>query len=73
MPTKAPVECPKGYSTQHKKLGGKSMKTKNIRSATPRGFAKAVCWANAQKLATPRGFATVVCWANAQKPDDVAA
>ena len=31
-----------GYSDQHKKLGGKSLKTKNIRSATPRGFAKAV-------------------------------
>ena len=42
MPPKHPVDCPKGYSTQHKKLGGKSMKTKNIRSATPRGFARAV-------------------------------
>jgi len=31
------------YSLQYKKLGGKSLKTKNIRSATPRGFAKAVC------------------------------
>lgn len=35
-----------GYSDQHKKLGGKSLKTKNIRSATPRGFARAVFLAN---------------------------
>jgi hypothetical protein len=35
-----------GYSDQHKKLGGKSLKTKNIRSATPRGFAQAVFEAN---------------------------
>ena len=31
-----------GYSDQHNKLGGRSLKTKNIRSATPRGFAQAV-------------------------------
>ncbi len=31
-----------GGSNQHNKLGGKSLKTKNIRSATPRGFAQAV-------------------------------
>ena len=35
-----------GYSDQHNKLGGKSLKTKNIRSATPRGFAQAVFEAN---------------------------
>jgi len=46
MPSKKEVECPVGYSTQHKKLGGKSLKTKNIRSATPRGFAKAVYLTN---------------------------
>lgn len=46
MPEQRPVDCPKGYSTQHKKLGGKSAKTKNIRSATPRGFARAVFEAN---------------------------
>lgn len=40
-PTKKPVHVESGYSDQHKKLGGKSLKTKNIRSATPRGFAKA--------------------------------
>ena len=45
-PEKKPVECDPGYSVQHKKLGGKSLKTKNIRSATPRGFAAAVCLAN---------------------------
>ncbi len=46
VPTKLPVHCDAGYSDQHKKLGGKSLKTKNIRSATPRGFAKAVFSAN---------------------------
>lgn len=49
MPPKKPVEVPRksdgsvAYSEQYKKLGGKSLKTKNIRSATPRGFAHAVC------------------------------
>lgn len=42
MPNKKPVAIEEGYSDQHKKLGGKSLKTKNIRSATPRGFAQAV-------------------------------
>lgn len=42
MPDTKPVEVLPGYSDQHKKLGGKSLKTKNIRSATPRGFANAV-------------------------------
>ena len=42
LPDKKPVDCKPGYSDMHKKLGGKSLKTKNIRSATPRGFAKAV-------------------------------
>ena len=46
MPTKAAVTVPTGYSTQHLKLGGKSQRTKDIRSATPRGFAIAVCEAN---------------------------
>lgn len=41
-PEKKPVHCPDGYSAQHKKLGGKSTKTKMIRSLTPRGFARAV-------------------------------
>ena len=34
------------FSPVHAKTGGKSLKTKNIRSATPRGFAKAVFLAN---------------------------
>ena len=46
MPEKKPVPVDSGYSDQYKLLGGKSLKTKNIRSATPRGFAKAVCEAN---------------------------
>lgn len=48
IPEKRPVLRPEGYSTQHKKLGGKSAKTKQIRSETPRGFALAVCEANAR-------------------------
>lgn len=48
MPEKRPVDRPVGYSDQHKKLGGKSEKTKNIRSATPRGFAQAVFEANSR-------------------------
>lgn len=46
MPEKKPVPWVGGYSDQHKKLGGKSLKTKNIRSATPRGFARAVYESN---------------------------
>lgn len=51
MPIKLPVAVPAGYSTQHKKLGGKSQRTKDIRSATPRGFAIAVMFANMRPLA----------------------
>jgi len=46
MPEKRPVPVAEGYSLQHRKLGGKSIRTKNIRSATPRGFARAVFEAN---------------------------
>ena len=48
MPEKKPVELPDGYtySPQYKRLGGRSHKTKNIRSKTPRGFARAVWMAN---------------------------
>lgn len=42
LPEKKPVNVDSGYSDQHNKLGGKSLRTKNIRSATPRGFAQAV-------------------------------
>ena len=48
MPEKKQVNIDSGYSDQHKKLGGKSLKTKNIRSATPRGFALAVYEWNAK-------------------------
>ena len=41
---------PSGYSTQHLKLGGKSAKTKIIRSFTPRGFSKAVFCANINSI-----------------------
>ena len=46
MPTKYAVDKPDGYSNQHLKLGGKSQRTKDIRSATPRGFAIAIHDAN---------------------------
>jgi len=46
MPPMLPVEPEQGFSRQHLKLGGKSARTKNIRSATPRGFARAVMEAN---------------------------
>lgn len=53
MPVQKPVECSayygNGYSKQIMKLGGKTQKTKNIRSATPRGFAIAVYEANKNK------------------------
>jgi len=52
MPTKVSVDPEKyhgnGYSTAMMKLGGKSQRTKDIRSATPRGFAKAVYEFNSQ-------------------------
>ena len=53
MPEARPVDPVKyqdrnglNYSALHWKLGGKSLRTKNIRSATPRGFARAVFAAN---------------------------
>lgn len=52
MPATKPVDCQSfGASSQFAKLGGKSQKTKNIRSATPRGFALAVCLSNQPKSA----------------------
>ena len=50
MPWTDPVQPEQGYSTQHKKLGGKSQRTKDIRSATHRGFAKAVYEFNSQPV-----------------------
>jgi hypothetical protein len=50
MPPKKTVEPyqygGEGACLAHNKLGGKSLRTKNIRSATPRGFAQAVFEAN---------------------------
>lgn len=50
MPDKIAVDAEayhgNGYSTSMMKLGGKSQRTKDIRSATPRGFAIAVYEAN---------------------------
>lgn len=42
IPDRNPVKRPDGFSNQHKKLGGKSAKTKLIRSLSPRGFFKAL-------------------------------
>lgn len=50
MPPKRPTQKPDGYSQQHLKLGGKSQRTKDIRSATPRGFARAVFEANVKEV-----------------------
>jgi len=46
MPLKKSVGDPGADSAQHSKLGGKSAKTKQIRSETPRGFAQAVMEVN---------------------------
>lgn len=46
MPPERSVGDPGEDSLQHRKLGGKSAKTKQIRSETPRGFALAVMEAN---------------------------
>lgn len=37
-PPRKVLWCPPGYSDQYNKLGGKSKKTKRIRSASPRGY-----------------------------------
>jgi hypothetical protein len=50
MPHRLPTCKPTGYSTQHLKLGGKSQRTKDIRSATPRGFARAVYEFNCKEV-----------------------
>lgn len=46
MPEKKPVDVEKGWSLQQRKLGGKSKKTKRIRSLSPRGIAKAISEVN---------------------------
>lgn len=42
FPVRKPVVVADGYSLQHKLLGGKSEKTKRIRSASPRGVFEAL-------------------------------
>lgn len=42
IPPKNPVAVLPGWSDQQNKLGGKSTKTKMIRSLTPRGLAQAI-------------------------------
>lgn len=49
MPQKLPVAPTDKDNPGWQKLGGKSKRTKLIRSLTPRGFAKAVCLANGVK------------------------
>ena len=57
--------------TPLQKLGGKSQRTKNIRSATPRGFARAIFEANAPHLPTTNdhgnGLSVSKCVAHAVK------
>jgi len=55
MPQKRPVEVPEGYSAQYSKLGGKSARTKYIRSLTPRGFAQAIYEANRDNILSQWG------------------
>ena len=50
MPEKRPVECDLENSHIYTQLGGKSQRTKTIRSSTPRGFAEAVAAANVPVL-----------------------
>lgn len=51
LPKKKPVYWGgKGFSLQTSQLGGKSQFTKNVRSATPRGFAMAVFLAYGEQL-----------------------
>lgn len=50
MPEKVPVEHI-GFFWGWKFLGGKSQKTKRLRSLTPRGFASAVCRSNMASVA----------------------
>lgn len=48
MPTKCPGPVNIGFFWAWKYLGGKSARTKQLRSLTPRGFARAVMIANAK-------------------------
>ena len=46
IPPTIPVQLLTSSKLHNNKLGGRSLRTKNIRSSTPRGFAKAVWLAN---------------------------
>lgn len=46
LPTKRPLAPLESVNPGHRALGGKSARTKHLRSLTPRGFASAVCEAN---------------------------
>lgn len=48
MPPKKPVAVELGYSRQHRLLGGKSKRTKQIRSASPRGVNRAIYMSNSK-------------------------
>jgi hypothetical protein len=49
MPPKKPVAVAPGYSRQQRLLGGKSRRTKRIRSMSPRGVAAAIYEANQKR------------------------
>lgn len=49
MPRKQPVPVRDRYGAQYSQLGGKSERTKQIRSASPRGIARGIYLANSAK------------------------
>lgn len=53
LPARRPVPRRSGYSPQTTSLGGKSAKTKVIRSATPRGFSEALFQHYRERVCTP--------------------
>ena len=60
MPYKLSVSKDSQYSKQHLKLGGKSERTKNIRSQTPRGFSIAVFKANSAIINAVKTYKQIV-------------
>ena len=61
MPYKLSVSKDSQYSKQHLKLGGKSERTKNIRSQTPRGFSNAGFKANSASINAVKSYKHIVC------------
>lgn len=53
LPAKRPVSVELGFSKQHKLLGGKSAKTKKIRSASPRGFFEGLAQEYCTRIVPP--------------------